>query len=200
MKTLDMRGQPCPIPVVNAKKALAGEDGVTVLVDNMVTVQNLEKMARGTGCAFSYEEDGSSYKVTIVKDAHSPAPRIGDEPFEQPAVAKETSRGPVVFIRSDSMGRGTVELGRLLVKGFIFSLTQLDPLPEAVIFLNSGVYLTAEGANTVPDLKALEEKGVGIYTCGTCVGYYKTTLAVGSIVDMMTITNLLAKAAGIITI
>jgi selenium metabolism protein YedF len=100
------------------------------------------------------------------------------------------------------MGRGAEELGKLLIKGFIFSLTQLAPPPEAVIFLNGGARLTTEGANTVPDLKALEEKGAGIYTCGTCANYYKLSdaLAVGSIVDMMRITNLLAKASVVITI
>jgi TusA-related sulfurtransferase len=71
MKTLDMRGNPCPIPVVNAKKVLAeqGADGVVVLVDNFVAVQNLEKMAKGTGCGFSYNDEGASvYKVTVTKD------------------------------------------------------------------------------------------------------------------------------------
>lgn len=200
MKILDMRGQPCPIPVVNAKKALAEHDaaGVIVLVDNITAVQNLAKMANGTGCAFSQEKDGDSYKVKIVKGADSG--QVIDEPLQPSSVKKDGQRGKVVFISSDSMGRGAEDLGQLLVKGFIFSLTQLNPLPEAVIFLNSGVRLTAEGANTVPDLKSLEEKGAGIFTCGTCAGYYKTSLAVGSIVNMMTITNLLAGASGIITI
>ena len=47
MNLLDMTGKPCPIPVVQAKKLLAQPDvtGVTVLVDNNIAVQNLEKMA-----------------------------------------------------------------------------------------------------------------------------------------------------------
>jgi len=203
MKILDMRGQPCPIPVVNAKKSLAesGVNGVTVFVDNIVAVQNLEKMAKGTGCVFSYEEDGASYKVCIIKSLNSELEnKFFDEPFQPAAGAKDLSRGPVVLIGSDCMGKGDEELGKLLIKGFIFSLAQLNPLPEAAIFLNSGVSLTMEGANTVPDLKTLEEKGVKVYSCGTCVNYYKTTLGVGSIVDMMTITNHLAKAINIITI
>jgi selenium metabolism protein YedF len=188
MKTLDMRGHPCPIPVVNAKKALAEQDaeGVVVVVDNIVAVQNLEKMARGTGCGFSYSEDGASqYRVTIVKGANSA--QVFDAPAESAAQAVPESGGLVVLITSDSMGRGAEELGRILIKGFIFSLTQLNPRPEAVIFLNAGARLTTEGANTVPDLKILAEKGTGIYTCGTCANYYKLTeaLAVGSIVDMI---------------
>jgi selenium metabolism protein YedF len=108
----------------------------------------------------------------------------------------------VVLITADSMGRGSEELGRLLIKGFIFSLSELSPPPEAVVFLNAGARLTTEGANTVEDLKKLEGKGALIHTCGTCANYYKLTeaLAVGSIVDMMHIVKLLAKAASVITV
>jgi len=202
MKILDMCGQPCPIPVVNAKRSLAeqGSTGVTVLVDNMAAVQNLEKMATGIGCSFSYETEGTSYKVRILKDANSSLP-LDEMPAPGPG-EKDPSRGPVVLISSDSMGKGARDLGQLLIKGFVFSLAQLDPPPEAVIFLNSGVLLTSEGANTIPDLKKLEERGSKVCTCGTCANYYKTleTLAVGGIIDMMTLTNHLAKASGIITI
>ena len=204
MKIVDMRGQPCPIPVVNAKKALAeqGAAGVTVLVDNIAAARNLEKMARGTGCGFSYTGDADmGYTVTIVKGADA---KDFDPPDPAPARSGPdvSGRGPVVLITSDSMGRGAEDLGRLLIKGFIFSISQLEPPPEAVIFLNAGARLTTEGANTVPDLKSLEEKGAAIYTCGTCANYYKLTesLAVGSIVDMGTITNRLAQASGVITI
>jgi selenium metabolism protein YedF len=206
MKILDMRGQACPIPVVNAKKVLAEPDstGATVLVDNITAVQNLEKMAKGTGCGFSYAEDGASqYRVTIVKGSNAvspePAENVSSAPPER---AAPENGGLVVLITSDSMGRGSEELGKILVKGFIFSLAQLTPPPSAVIFLNAGARLTAEGANTVPDLKVLAEKGADIYTCGTCANYYKLTesLAVGSIVDMMLIANRLAKASRIVAI
>ncbi|MDR3302486.1 MAG: sulfurtransferase-like selenium metabolism protein YedF [Spirochaetaceae bacterium] len=207
METLDMRGQPCPMPTVKAKEMLARQDiqGVIVVVDNFVAVQNLEKMAKGTGCSFSYAEEGASlYKVSIAKDT------AAGQAFNHTQLASAESafaagsggKGAVVLVTADSMGRGAEDLGKLLIKGFIFSLSQLNPPPEAVIFLNSGARLTTEGANTVPDLKALEEKGTGVYTCGTCANYYKLTesLAVGSIVDMMNIVTRLAKASSVITI
>ena len=207
MKTLDMRGNPCPIPVVNVRKALTEKDinGITVIVDNITAVQNLEKMAKGTGCGFSYEESGSNYRVIITKGSeHIQAISMIDHSV--PAAEKDNKSnkniGSTIFISSDSMGRGSEELGKILIKGFIFSLTQLNPPPEAVIFINSGVRLTAEGANTVPDLKTLEEKGTKIYICGTCANYYHLTesITVGNIVEMMFITEQLAKAAGLITI
>ncbi|GMO25415.1 MAG: sulfurtransferase-like selenium metabolism protein YedF [Termitinemataceae bacterium] len=205
MQTLNMIGQPCPIPVVNAKKALAQQDsqGVILIVDNFVAVQNLEKMAKGEKLGFSYSEDGESqWKVTItgritgsIQGGHESAPSTA--PF-----SGGSKKGPVVLITSECMGRGADELGKMLIKGFIFSLTQLNPLPEAVLFLNGGANLTTEGANTVPDLKVLAEKGTVIGTCGTCANYYKLTekLAVGSIVDMMKITSAMAQASGVITI
>jgi selenium metabolism protein YedF len=203
METLDMRGNPCPIPVVNAKKALAeqGADGVAVIVDNFVAVQNLEKMAKGSGCGFSYVENGEKqYTVTIVKDPNQVVCEI--KPATEASRAGAGGKGPVVLVTADSMGRGSEELGRLLIKGFIFSLTQLNPLPEAVIFLNGGAYLTTEGAATVNDIKALEKSGAAVYTCGTCANYYKLAeaLAVGSITDMMNITKVLANASSVITI
>ena len=209
MIMLDMRGHPCPVPVVNAKKALAeqSKEGVIVLVDNIVAVQNLEKMAKGYGCAFSYEEEGANYRVNITKGADFKQPAEssqGATPSEaQGSMAKDSKGfGSVVLIGSDCMGKGEAELGKILIKGFIFSLTQLNPPPEAVIFLNSGVHLAMEGSNTVPDLKELEKKGSCVFVCGTCANYYKLTesLAVGSIVDMMFITEKLAKASGIIPI
>lgn len=202
MKVLDMRGQACPIPVINAKKSLAEQDakGVVVVVDNSTAVQNLERMAAGTGCAFSCKEDGTLFRVSIIKDAN--AAHLFDDPLEITSGSKDSSRGPVVLISSNSMGRGAEDLGQMLMKGFIFSLTQLKPHPEAVLFLNSGALLTAEGSNTIPDLKTLEANGTKVHTCGTCANYYKTlqTLAAGDTVDMMAITNYLAKASGIIAL
>ena len=202
MKTIDMLGQPCPIPVINAKQALAeqGIEGVIVLVDNEIAVQNLEKMARGYGLEFSYRAEGlARYSVTIggrvPADATSPS---GD----MKRVSPPASGGLVIMIGTDHMGEGSEELGRMLLKGFIFSLTQLETPPEAVIFLNGGARLTSEGSNVVPDLSTLWYKGVEILTCGACVNYYglEASLAVGVITDMMTITERAASAERLVVI
>ncbi|MDR1580053.1 MAG: sulfurtransferase-like selenium metabolism protein YedF [Synergistaceae bacterium] len=202
MKTIDMIGQPCPIPVINAKKALAetGADGVVVLVDNMAAVQNLEKMARGYGCRFSYKEDGPArYSVSIGGDI---PPEAISKPRESEAPHTPATGAFVVMIGADHLGEGSDELGKMLIKGFIFSLTQLAAKPEAVIFLNGGARLTSEGSNAVPDLKTLSESGVKILTCGTCVNYYGLgeKLAVGEITDMMGIVNLIAAAGRLIAV
>lgn len=206
MEHLNMLGQPCPIPVINAKKALAkpNANGVSVQVDNFVAVQNLEKMAKGYGYAFSYTTaSDNDYTVSITGSPSNPAANkpvalVNASTTAQPANASSAT----VFISSNTMGKGADELGEILIKGFIFSLNELATPPATIIFINSGAKLTTKGANTVPDLQTLAAKGTQIFTCGTCANYFQLTddLAVGAITDMMNITNMLASATHLITI
>ena len=106
----------------------------------------------------------------------------------------------VVAIDTDIMGRGSDELGKPLMKGFIFALSQLETLPRTILFYNGGARLTTEGSVSVEDLKNMEAQGVEILTCGTCLNYYGLTdkLAVGGVTNMYVIVETLAKAAKVI--
>ena len=194
---IDMLGQACPIPVITAKRELErGEvDYVEVLVDNIIAIQNLKKMADGLGYIFSYTESGDDYLATIKRE--------GAVVKEEVVIAnREVGDNLTVFIKSKEMGAGAPELGNILMKGFIFSLTELPKVPDVLIFLNSGVELSVEGSNTIDDLKTLEEKGTKIYSCGTCLNFYGLSekLAVGEITDMYNITDLLSKADRLISL
>jgi len=107
-----------------------------------------------------------------------------------------------IIISSDTMGRGEEELGKVLIKAFIHSLTELPTPPQSVIFLNSGAFLTAETSNTIADLKTLESQGAEILTCGTCVNYYELQdkLAIGAITNMYEIATRMATAENLINI
>lgn len=203
MTLLDMQGNPCPIPVIQAKKELEKpeSEGVQVLVDNIVAVQNLEKMAKGLGYTFSYEAEGDSlFRVAIGKNG-MPAPKVEAVPVSACEPSPEVG-APTVLITKDRMGSGSEELGRILIKGFIFSLTELTPRPKAVLFLNSGVTLAIEGSNTLSDLQALADSGTKVLACGTCLNYFNLTdqLAVGEVADMFGITSHLAAPGKLITL
>lgn len=212
MTELDMMGNPCPIPVIRAKKALAdpASDGVLVLVDNIVAVQNLEKMAKGMGYTFAYESEGDTrHRVRIGK---AEGARPAAEAVIAPAAPQSLpvsgaqclpAEGPAtVLITKDCMGSGSDELGRILIKGFIFSLTELPVLPKAVIFINAGVRLAVAGSNVLADLQRLEEAGTTILACGTCLNFYELTeqLAVGQVTDMFGITSRLAAPGQLISL
>ncbi|MDR0489959.1 MAG: sulfurtransferase-like selenium metabolism protein YedF [Oscillospiraceae bacterium] len=205
MKVIDVLGKPCPVPVIEAKKALAEPetDSVLVKVDNIVAVQNLEKMANGYGYDFAFAEKvRDSYEVTISTDGKNPQAPITRTGEQELVIADEKSRKLVVAIGRNTMGEGAEELGGILIKGFIYSLTELPTPPECIIFFNSGAYLTTHGSNTIDDLAKMAAKGTKILTCGTCVNYYELQgkLAVGEIADMYKITETIAFATNVVNI
>ena len=106
----------------------------------------------------------------------------------------------VVAVDTDAMGRGSDELGRTLMKGFLFALGQLPQPPKTLLFYNGGAHLTCEGSASLEDLRALAEKGTEILTCGTCLNYYGLTekLAVGGVTNMYAIVETLANAGKVI--
>lgn len=201
MKKLDMQGQPCPIPVITAKKELNSPEctQLTVIVDNFVAVQNLEKMANGMGYQFEHicvTED--IYHVTISKADGLTAP---PPPLMIPSIPIATD-GCTVLITSPQMGQGSAELGRILMKGFIFSLTALEIKPKAVIFLNGGVELVCQSNNVLDDLNTLQSQGTRIIACGTCLNYFGLTHShsVGEIGDMYLISTHLSTATPLISL
>ena len=174
---LDERGKQCPLPVIEAKKALeasAPGEKVEVVVDNEIAVQNLSKMADHKGLAVCSEKTGErEFLVTIT------AGEGNGEAAEAPAAAEEVTctpdgrrKGMVVVLSSNQMGQGDEALGKLLMKGFVFALTQQDMLPETILLYNSGAFLSCEGSDNLEDLKTLEAQGVEILTCGTCLNHY----------------------------
>ena len=187
--TIDCTGMACPLPVVNAKKAFAdfSEDGeLTVLVDNPTAVENLKKLAASSGFSADAAQTGSDrYAVTIQVKA-------GDG---QAAAASE-STGVVVAISANTMGSGDDKLGKALMKSFIFALTNATELPEQIICYNSGAFVTCEGSDSLADLQAVEQAGVKITTCGTCLNFYGLTekLQVGTVSNMYDIVQTLTTA------
>jgi len=199
-KIIDCRGMVCPLPVVNAKKAaeeLHGGDILTVLVDNEIAVQNLQRFASHKGFGVQSEKKAEK-EFAVVMTIGEEQPQ-GKEPSV--ACAMDTrKKGMLVVLSANVMGNGDAKLGTSLMKAFVFALTKQDRLPETILCYNSGAYLTCEGADTLEDLKSLEAEGVTILTCGTCLDFYglKEKLAVGGVTNMYDIVERMENAAAII--
>lgn len=204
MVMVNAMGDACPIPVIKTKKAiqaLTEPDTIEVLVDNEIAVKNVSKMAASEGGSVSAEQLGEGeYKVTIViSDKKSSQAEDGRADLDLETVCIDdccTGKNTVVVIASDRMGEGNDELGKVLIKGFIFAVTQLEELPKTILFYNGGATLTTEGSESLADLKLLEEQGVEILTCGTCLDYYglKDKLCVGNVTNMYTIVETMNAA------
>ena len=203
MVTINAMGDTCPIPVIktqNAIKALTKADEVEVLVDNEVAVQNLTKLAGSMGCGVKSEKKAEKEYRVVITVSEDKLPEQTEEKEsvkESEAVCiPDARKNTVVVIASDKMGEGEDELGKVLIKGYIYALTQLETLPKTILFYNKGAYLTCEGSASLEDLKSLEAQGVEILTCGTCLNYYGITekLQVGTVTNMYVIAETMAKA------
>lgn len=204
-KAVDARGMACPLPVVNAKKAaeeMHAGDVLTVLVDNEIAVQNLQKFANHKGYQVSGEklaENEYAVKMQITSGEMQPA-QEADEKEEISCTLDTKKKGMVVVLSANVMGTGEEKLGKALMKAFVFALTRQDVLPETILCYNTGAYLTCEGADTLEDLKSLEAEGVNIMTCGTCLDFYemKEKLALGSVTNMYEIVETMENAGKLI--
>ncbi len=200
--TIDTRGLACPQPVILAKKAIDENEEVIVLVDNDFAVENIRRMASKMACRFSMVEKGGEIReITLIRTgATAQAPADGEALADELScgAAPGKDRGPFVIILSDNhMGRGDDVLGDVLIRGFIHTLLQLNPLPDTIICYNAGVKLAMKDSAVLDDLQQLARAGVDILVCGTCVNYFELgdSLAAGHISNMYDIAETMAGAA-----
>ena len=194
---IDARGLACPKPVIETKKALEGlkEGNIITVVDNAIARDNVSKLAKSLMLDYTITEVDGNYQISIFKGQYSN--QAEDMVQKRPDLANT-----VILVGSDVMGTGDDVLGAVLIKGYFYTLTEYEPFPKAILFVNSGVRLTVEGSPVIEYLKKLMEMGTEILSCGTCLDYYhlKDQLAVGGITNMYTIVETMQEANNTIRI
>lgn len=206
IKIIDVRNVPCPGPVIEAKKALKEmEEGtLEVWVDNHIAVLNLTKLSTYLKLdAISEQLEDGSYKVLFQIGQEPRADIIKNsskESVKENRIPDGRNNSAVVVLSSECMGDGDEILGRLLMKGFLYALTELEQLPEAVLLYNGGAKLSTEGSESLQDLMLLESQGVEIMTCGTCLNHYGLSerLRVGTVTNMYSIAEKLMGAGSVV--
>jgi len=192
MKKIDCRGLACPQPVMETKKALDSSEGqeVLVLVDDATARENVSRFAGSQG-----------YQIEVTDEKGYSALRIRKGELagkkEESSVPKAAIQGDLVFfIDSDSLGRGSEELGGILMRAFLHTLGEAEVKPQKMILVNSGVKLACEGSPALEDLQTAASQGVEILACGTCLNYFelKEKLRTGRISNMYEILNVLSQA------
>lgn len=183
MSVLDCRGMPCPQPVVRCRDWLkegkhAGEK-VEVLVDNPAAVENVGNFLTGRGLAVeTRREDSGLWRLSGTVPAAGPNGLDGADGAGDGASGGSGSPAPMergnrtlVFIPTETLGRGDDELGARLMVNFLGSLPELGPDLWRVVLVNGGVKLTV-GGPALDKLKNLAEAGVSVLVCGTCLEFF----------------------------
>ncbi len=145
------------------------------------------------------DELGIETQIKQLKDEYFTITLMPKKGLDNFSNVKEDT---VLMIGSKTLGKGDSALGDLLMKSYIYSLTELDDLPSTLIFFNEGAFLTNYGSPILADLKTLQEKEVTILTCGTCVDFYELEekVAIGDVTNMFTISEIQMKADKVVTL
>jgi hypothetical protein len=105
----------------------------------------------------------------------------------------------IVVLNQDQMGHGDRALGQKILGTFLKKSIALPDF-RAILLYNAGVKLVGADSPVLVELKLLEERGVDLVPCGTCLQHYGITPAVGKVSDMDSIVRELGRAAKVITL
>lgn len=200
MYFLDCKGKTCPVPVLETKKIVEekGLRDLTVSVDNEISRENVRRFLESRGFETTVEGKEGDFSVIGHKEEE------GNLSTETGTTATSAVVGGAekvtVFIDGETLGRGDDRLGAILMKTFVMTLKELKPLPWRVVFINGGVKLAADGSDLLPTLKDLENLGVEILSCGTCLDFYglKERLKAGRVSNMFEILTTLTSSSNVL--
>lgn len=199
---IDCKGLTCPEPVLRTRDALStlAEGVIEVMVDNEASCVNVTRFARGQGCQVQMSQQDNVYSLLVSKGAEakpSPhAPEVEDFDCDLPATV-----GVVYVISANTMGQGSDELGWGLLQTYVQTIKEISPLPTRILFYNSGVLLTCRQSGILKYLQELEEMGVEILSCGTCIDFFNKNdeVLVGSLTNMFEIMDSMARAQKVLS-
>jgi len=166
---LDCRGMACPQPVIETRKGLEKRPvAVTVLVDNAPASENVRRLLEksGYGTAVRVEQREASLWA-VQASASCESCSEGDAFIEEIGEKKRT----LVFLSTEFLGQGSEELGARLMANFLATLPEMGSLWR-IVLVNGGVKLASTAGRALDALKKLEEGGVSILVCGTCLEFY----------------------------
>jgi len=199
MEILDCKGLDCPKPVLKTKNFIESNPDIhafIVVVDNEAASQNVTRFCKSQGLSVSVQPKDSDFEIQITRSEEAKSEPVIEEP--QIWSTEKT----LILISKDTIGSGDDVLGAALMFNFLDTLDEMGETLWRLVFLNSGVKLTIEGAKTLPSIQRLEREGVSVLVCGTCLMHFKLLdqKRVGETTNMLDIVMSLQLADKVITL
>ena len=201
---IDARNLTCPKPVILTLEALpklAQGEALEVVINDVVALGNLTRLADEKNCELTTTKDGEDTVMTFApREAVAASASAATEASLFCNIPERSAT--VVAVDAEFMGRGDDELGHILMKGLIYALAHQESVPETMLFYNGGAHLTCEDSESLEDIKELEARGTKILTCGTCLDFYgiKDKLAVGEVTNLYAIAEIISKQPGVMVL
>ncbi len=174
MKKLDVKGLPCPQPVIQTKDFLESlEEGEVfqIVLDSQTSANNVKKFLNSQGHKIISEvEKGEEILLVVEKKGYEV--KVKHEELAHFSCETNLEKKELfVILTNDVIGKDEA-LGKILIKGFFETMLVQNLLPDRMFFMNKGVFLTTKDEEIISLLRQIEKKGVEIYSCGTCLKYY----------------------------
>jgi len=188
----------CPQPVLATKDLIEEhpDEIVEVLVDNKASKENVTRFLKSQGWTVKVKERGENvFSITG-------APPTCEISHEETKDTDEIHQKILIFIPTDVFGYGNDELGRALMKNFIATLKEMGEDLWRIVLVNAGVKLSIKDSPVIQELTTLENSGVDILVCGTCLEYFNLMdeKIVGQTTNMLDIVTSMQLASKVIRI
>lgn len=196
---LDCRGLACPAPVLQTKTAVEKDhpQNLTVIVDNAAAQENVSRFLESQNFQTELQTEGADFHVTAT--SKGAAPSAEGTPAQAPSADLKKT---MVMVATDCMGHGDDELGSKLMINFLGILKEMGEELWRLVFVNSGVKLTIAGSPVLAVLQELQQEGLYILVCGTCLNHFNLLeqKQVGETTNMLDIVTAMQLADKVINI
>jgi selenium metabolism protein YedF len=114
----------------------------------------------------------------------------------------EVKSNTVIQITNDGMGNAEHQLQHKLIKTYFSLLEEYGKLPAAICFYADGVKMVVEGSPVLSELISMQDEGVYLISCQTCLDYYGLSdkVQVGLVGGMTDIIEAQSRADKVINI
>lgn len=201
---LDCKNMPCPQPVIRVKRLLetAPPDRLTVIVDNEPAVENVTRFLNSQGYETSFVQEPGIWRISGTLGTAPEAAFPSDIVCPAPARPSAEDARTLVMIISPAFGSGDDELGGRLMKNFLSTLPEMGNSLWRIVMLNGGVSLAVEGSPVIDGLRRLEDAGVSILVCGTCLEHFGLLAkkAVGQTTNMLDVVTSMQLADKVVRV
>ena len=115
---------------------------------------------------------------------------------------ESTFSDAIILITREGMGSADVTLQHKLLDTYLKLLMENQALPAAICFNTEGVKLVVEGSPFLEHLSQIEQKGVRLIICSTCLNYFGISekVRVGIVGGMSDILEAQIRASKVITL
>ena len=202
--TVNCLGMTCPQPLMECSRIISqgAPQDMRVLIADEAALENVTRflLASGYDVRSGKQENHWVIEANLASPGVTPA-KVNDYPCPVPVAAEQAGK-TVVFLTSDTIGKGDDGLGEKLMGNFLKTLPELGDELWRIVMVNGAVRLTTPENPNLAALKALEDGGVTLLVCGTCLEFFGLLAkkAVGQTTNMLDVVTSLQLATKVITI